>query len=804
MKKYLFTLLVVLSLSSYAQTTYVWNGATTNFTDSNNWTPTRSTPAPNDILVFNNGSTNSVTNVPSQTIGQLIVQNNTTVNLQADAANNTLTISNLTGVDLLVEAGSTLRIQSTTVCTLLVNTSATAEIYGTIAAAGAAHRFLANSVNSFFFKNGGKAIAETNFAGNMFGNSGTSNTTIFEAGSEYIFKDGANPFGLTAPNSKVVFQTNSKYIHQNGFTPPASTGRTYAIFEMDHPSFNGSLTGGIPMTCQKIIVKQANNLNINLTAPVNVLENIEILSGILTRGSTGSLNVNGSILLNGGNMIYNSTGALTVSGSVVLNSGNMNYTSTGALTIFGDLTVNFGCNFSLTPVLSTSRTDLIGGNLNNSGIVVFNPTVIPPNYNLVFQTTSSTPQNITNSGTLVFSPSVMVSLPDADGYTLGSDIHIQGILNLPTDNVKINANGHTVTLGLNNTFPGFLNVSMNPSYFYNGKFRRYFAANTTTNFISGGFPIGIASDIQSCAILMTNGPSSGGFITAEFVTGYAGNLGLPLIVNAVNVNRVYGYGYYRIIADASLAGYVYTFQMVGTNYYGVGDYQELVLLKRDNNTTPWTDGGGMQGVPSGSNAQFTLNLSGLTTFSEFIVGGNDTPNPLPILFKQFSLQRVNQKNYLSWIVDNVHEIQNFEIQKSNDLTSFSTIAQLNRSNSFVYDFLDDSEPQSQKLYYRIKANLTDGLSVYTETLELNFNPYTKFQLYQNPFDSSLKLIVESELDIPMQIKITDITGKKVYEQTFEVKKGNQAITINSEKISSGIYILSAQLGNQSFTHKILK
>jgi len=784
MKNHLFKLLFVFSVNAFAQSTYVWNGATSDFTVPTNWAPTRSSPAPTDILVFNNGSTNLVTNVPSQTIGQLKVQSNTTVNLQAGASGNTLTISGGTGTDLIVEAGSALRIQGTNVCTLSVSTGATAEIYGTIYASNAAHRYLSANMNSFLFKNGSQAVAETGFDGSMFGTTGTANTTIFEAGSAYIYKDGDNPFGLSAPSSKVVFQLNSKYIHQHPFNAPASSGRTYAIFEMDHPSFNSNLTGGSTMTCQKIIVKQANNLKLNLTGLVFVNENIEVLSGTLTRSSSGALTVNGSIILNG---------------------GNMNYTSTGALTIGGNLDVlSPSSSFNLTPTLTSARNDIIGGNLNNAGTVIFNPTVTPPNYNLVFQNTNSTPQNITNNGTLIFSPTVMVSLPDADGYTLGSDIHIQGILNLPTNNVKINANGYTVTLGLNNTFPGFLNVTTNPSYFYNGKFRRYFATSTTTGFVSGGFPIGIASDVQPCTILMTTAPTSGGFITAEFISSFPGTNGLPLTIGAINVTRVYAYGFYRIIADASLAGYVYTFQMVGTNYYGVGDYEQLVLLKRANSSSPWTDGGGTQGVPFGTNAQFTLSLSGLTSFSDFVVGGNEVPNPLPVLFKQFIAQRFNHQNYLSWIVENVQEIEKFEVQKSYDLTHFETISEINTSNSNIYDFIDPSENHAPKTYYRVKAILSSGLTAVTETIELKLTPETKVEVYQNPFNHELKLKVESDTEAPMQIKLIDISGKELLNQFFEIKTGNQIFEMNTNSLSSGVYLIQVQFNDQVYVHKLLK
>jgi len=48
-----------------------------------NWTPARNTAAPDDILIFDNGASIAVTDVPTQTIGQLLVSGNSIVTLQA-------------------------------------------------------------------------------------------------------------------------------------------------------------------------------------------------------------------------------------------------------------------------------------------------------------------------------------------------------------------------------------------------------------------------------------------------------------------------------------------------------------------------------------------------------------------------------------------------------------------------------------------------------------------------------------------------------------------------------------------------
>ncbi|HRF17872.1 MAG TPA: hypothetical protein PK977_06880, partial [Chitinophagaceae bacterium] len=92
-----------------AQNTYTWNVAGGgNWNTSGNWTPARTSTAASDILIINNGGTKTITNVPTQTIGRLVIANNTSVTLSGGGGSQTLTIANGTGNDFIIESGSTL------------------------------------------------------------------------------------------------------------------------------------------------------------------------------------------------------------------------------------------------------------------------------------------------------------------------------------------------------------------------------------------------------------------------------------------------------------------------------------------------------------------------------------------------------------------------------------------------------------------------------------------------------------------------------------------------------------------------
>ncbi len=94
---------------SFSSSTYTWNGsASANWQTSTNWTPTRNTPAASDQLTFDaSGANKSITSVPSQTIGKILVTGNSTYSF-VPTGTQTLTLSATTGNAFQIDNGSIL------------------------------------------------------------------------------------------------------------------------------------------------------------------------------------------------------------------------------------------------------------------------------------------------------------------------------------------------------------------------------------------------------------------------------------------------------------------------------------------------------------------------------------------------------------------------------------------------------------------------------------------------------------------------------------------------------------------------
>src|SRR5688500_5781180 len=87
------TINLIFGSSAFSQTTYTWNAGSSSWATTTNWTPTRTTPAANDILIINNGGSKTISNVPTQTIGRLEISGSTNVTFTSSGTT-TVTIGN--------------------------------------------------------------------------------------------------------------------------------------------------------------------------------------------------------------------------------------------------------------------------------------------------------------------------------------------------------------------------------------------------------------------------------------------------------------------------------------------------------------------------------------------------------------------------------------------------------------------------------------------------------------------------------------------------------------------------------------
>ncbi len=275
----------------------------------------------------------------------------------------------------------------------------------------------------------------------------------------------------------------------------------------------------------------------------------------------------------------------------------------------------------------------------------------------------------------------------------------------------INTGSNTLVLGTSATAPG--------SYTYTagmivGKFKRWLT-NTTG---SRAFNIGNATGAKTATINFTAAPTAGGSLTAEWVSGNPGTNGLPLVEGANNFAFVSANGYWQVTAGDGLAGGTYTATLNGVGVGDVSDYTQLTIGKRSNAAAAWSLDG-TYAAPTGSNANFVISRTGITTgFSEF--GILSASAPLPVKLKTFTGKNAGTVNNLNWETAEEQNFSHFELQRSADGIHFSSLAQVeaNRSSNGSKYAYTDASPFEGRNIYRLNMVDIDGKSSLSEVVTL--------------------------------------------------------------------------------------
>jgi endonuclease I len=266
--------------------TYTWNVTSGNWSSPSSWTPSRSLPVPGDILIFDGAvkpvSTVTVDFSSTQSVSRLRIINNASVTFTgtSTARGITVGVTGATAPQFEITAGSSLTVNSTGAVTLNLPAGYTGTVSGTILFQNSGHLLTASTAGSIIFGSGSVFTAGTGYSGAPFGTSAINSVT-FAGGSTYVLESGLPPFGASSPSSVVVFQSGSLYKHKANSAPSLS-GRTYANFEIDSPTFNQTITtGATPCTMDNLTITNAVTAGFDFPGGCIIKGNLQVGAGTL-------------------------------------------------------------------------------------------------------------------------------------------------------------------------------------------------------------------------------------------------------------------------------------------------------------------------------------------------------------------------------------------------------------------------------------------------------------------------------------------------------------------------------------------
>ena len=628
--------------------TYTWAGSSTgDYQVAANWTPNRISPSTSDVIKFTSSA--SVINVPTQTIGQLILSGtNTSVSLKAQTGStSTLSIGNgnPSGTDLSVPSSDTLR---------LATGGATTDIMS-----------LAFATSGNTASIAGYLILDSTYNGTYANNFNTTNCTMTVTGT--ITNGGT----ITSTATTLVFSAGSNYTHNR--VDGVSQTLPVANFANANVTIQGiTYSGGSTLSFNNIPATMAGfTFNTPLLTSGSVRLNL-ISGSSLTVNGNYSISLGGS----GGSVFAFGSSAVTsvsVTGKmyvtnclVAIGRGNMNWTVTDSLVLnSGELDVLYGSlytsgpsvtssltvgNFkqagnsifkinsiaSATPGASTANFTVTGNFTKTSSGTITTSTVTstlsgstgPQVGNLIFGGT--TPQTFISNSTFLVSPNVQIANTGGAG---NNTVTLNSVLK---DSTLTLTSGVLVTSATNYVIGDKITGGSSSTYIVGTA--RYVSASTSAFTLPLGYnskyvPITITPNAATLDTFTVQYPASAFGVANSPLTSYDNSLGYSItttasISGAVSFSYSYSSGIVNSTADLVMGYYTSSWSEVSASPTITGSVTSGTIS--DATFIPFTSTNTYVSVGSINSATNLLTLATYTwagsSTGDYQVAANWTPN----------------------------------------------------------------------------------------------------------------------------------------------------------------------------------
>lgn len=153
---------------------------------------------------------------------------------------------------------------------------------------------------------------------------------------------------------------------------------------------------------------------------------------------------------------------------------------------------------------------------------------------------------------------------------------------------------------------------------------------------------------------------------------------------------------------------------------------------------------------------------------------------------------------LFWEIDQHLNPLGFEIQRSLNGKTFGLADKIEYDGSRSYSYTDPFRFKGIA-FYRMKVEKEDGGYEYSDVIELKNNglEYALSEVYPNPANTSFSLDLASNEEEIISIRVYDLSGQMIWQDSREIFAGGNVMTIPSESFETGLYLV--KIGNSSWT-----
>lgn len=200
----------------------------------------------------------------------------------------------------------------------------------------------------------------------------------------------------------------------------------------------------------------------------------------------------------------------------------------------------------------------------------------------------------------------------------------------------------------------------------------------------------------------------------------------------------------------------------------------------------------MSNIPTDNVPNFGLNLRG--DFARAFI-----PEVVqPVTLISFDAIKSNSKVGLNWTVTNEINLKAYEIQKSTDGKTWTTINTISAKNKAIGELnysATDNNPFLGKNMYRLAQIDFDGSTAISKVITVIFESEATISVYPNPMSNVLNINAHADIQ---RIVVYDVTGKVRYS-------GKNTSQINTSDWAPGNYIIEfTEASGKKQSQKVLK
>ncbi|MBL0182570.1 MAG: T9SS type A sorting domain-containing protein [Chitinophagaceae bacterium] len=182
---------------------------------------------------------------------------------------------------------------------------------------------------------------------------------------------------------------------------------------------------------------------------------------------------------------------------------------------------------------------------------------------------------------------------------------------------------------------------------------------------------------------------------------------------------------------------------------------------------------------------------------------------LPVKFSYVNAAKANGSNTVYWKAACSSAEVTFNVERSTDGTSFSTVnsifaSQLRCAQPFNYA---DNSSSAGTVFYRIRSVEVTGVVTYSTIVKLS-DQQKDMQLkavLPNPVTDQAQLSINSPQKDEISLVVVSMDGKIVQQSKVQLQAGASIVNLDVSALQKGVYMVKGTFGNgESNTLRFIK